>query len=157
MVYFLTFFPPENSNVFLKSWPFLYGACWSAGRWWLVDGICSLRPCVAGIVPLCTYICNNSSLKKREVFPFFLLFLSAPFVYSSLIWYLVSMYWTEWSTIPAGPGLVCSFDRGSIEWTDSSKVCVWFLCMYVLSCLCVGTSFVDWLDKGFMCGRSFEM
>ena len=89
MVYFLTFFPPENSNVFKKVGPFLYGACWSAGRWWLVDGMCSLRLCVAGVVPLCTFICNNSSLKKREVFPFFLLFLSDPFVYFSLIWYRI--------------------------------------------------------------------
>ena len=30
----------------------------------------------------------------------------------------------EWSTIPACPSLMCSFIRGNIEWTNSSKICV---------------------------------
>ena len=42
-----------------------------------------------------------------------------PFVY--IIFNLVSI---EWSTIPASPSLMCSFNRGNIEGTDSSEICV---------------------------------
>ena len=38
----------------------------------------------------------------------------------------------ELSTIPACPSLMCSFNRGSTEGTNSLKICVWCLCMYVL-------------------------
>ena len=37
---------------------------------------------------------------------------------------LVSINWTEWSTIPACPSLMCSFNRGNIEGTNSSKICI---------------------------------
>ena len=41
---------------------------------------------------------------------------------------------TEWSTIPACPSLVCFFNRGDTEGTNSSKVlCLMF--MYVLFCV----------------------
>ena len=33
-------------------------------------------------------------------------------------------YYTKWSMIPACPGLMCSFNRGDIEGTSSSKICV---------------------------------
>ena len=33
---------------------------------------------------------------------------------------------------PACPSLMCSFNRGNIEGTNSSNICVWCLCMYVL-------------------------
>ena len=47
----------------------------------------------------------------------------------------------EWSTIPACPSLMCSFNRGNIEGTNSLKIDVWCLCMYVL-CL-----WNDWLCR----------
>ena len=37
-----------------------------------------------------------------------------------------------WSAIPACPSLMCSFNRGNIEGANSSKICVWCLCVYVL-------------------------
>ena len=38
---------------------------------------------------------------------------------------------TEWSAVPACPGLVCFFDRGDTEGTNSSKIlCLMFV--YVL-------------------------
>ena len=37
---------------------------------------------------------------------------------------LVSINETEWSTIPACPSLMCSFNRGNTEGTKSSKMCV---------------------------------
>ena len=58
--------------------------------------------------------------------------------------------------MPACPRLVCSFNRGNIERTNSLKVCVGCLCMYALFCVCVGTRFVDWLEKGFMYGVDDE-
>ena len=45
--------------------------------------------------------------------------------------------------------LVCSFNRGNIKGTNSSKICVWCLCMSVLFCVRVGIGFVDWLEKGW--------
>ena len=37
---------------------------------------------------------------------------------------LVSINKTEWSMIPACPGLMCAFNRGNIEGTNSLKICV---------------------------------
>ena len=51
-------------------------------------------------------------------------------------------------TIPACPSLMCSSNRGNIEGTDSSKICVWCLCMFYV-CKVIG--FVDWLDRGLIC------
>ena len=34
--------------------------------------------------------------------------------------------------IPACPSLMCSFNRGNTEGTNSLKMCVWCLCMHVL-------------------------
>ena len=44
---------------------------------------------------------------------------------------------------PACPSLMCSFIRGNIEGTNSSKIYVSCLCMYDLFSVCVGTGFVD--------------
>ena len=38
---------------------------------------------------------------------------------------------------------MCSFNRGMIEGTNTLKICLWCLCMYVLC-------FVDWLDGGLI-------
>ena len=43
-----------------------------------------------------------------------------------------------------------SFNRVNIEGTNSSNICVWCLCMYVLFCDCVGICFGDWLEKGYI-------
>ena len=47
-------------------------------------------------------------------------------VHSSFIFFfnLILINLTEWSTIPACPSLMCSFNRGNIEGTNSSKICV---------------------------------
>ena len=56
---------------------------------------------------------------------------------------------TEWSTIPACPNQMCSFNKGrNTKGTNSSKVCIW--CMCVLFCVGMGTGFVDWLQKRFI-------
>ena len=39
---------------------------------------------------------------------------------------------------------MCSFNRGNTEGTNSSKICVWCLCLYVLFYVCVGIVF--WTD-----------
>ena len=44
--------------------------------------------------------------------------------------------------IPACPSLMCSFNRGNTEVTNSLKMCVGCLCMYVLFYICVGVGFV---------------
>ena len=56
--------------------------------------------------------------------PFFFFFFS--------FFHLVSINGTEWSTIPSCPSLMCSFNRGNIEGTNSLKICVWCLYLYVL-------------------------
>ena len=61
---------------------------------------------------------------------------------------------TNYSTIQTCPSLMCSFNRVNIEGTNSSKVCVWRQCMYVLLYVCDGTGFVDWFHKGFIYMRT---
>ena len=48
---------------------------------------------------------------------------------------LVSINETEWSTIPAMPSFMCSFNRGIIEGTNSLKMCLMFVYTYVLCLL----------------------
>ena len=44
---------------------------------------------------------------------------------------------TEWSTIPACPSLMCSFNRGDTEGTNSSKIlCPMFVCVLFCVNLC---------------------
>ena len=54
-------------------------------------------------------------------FPFLIL------LYYSLIYITCSQ---EWSMIPACPSLICFCNRGDTEGTNSSRICVWCLCMF---------------------------
>ena len=66
-----------------------------------------------------------------DYFFFFLLLLSIPFSYFFKSGIDKS---TEWSTIPACPSLMCFFNRGDTEGTNSSKIlCPMFV--YVLFCV----------------------
>ena len=49
---------------------------------------------------------------------------------------------TGWSTIPACLSLICSFNRGNIEGTNSSKICV----MFVYVCFMFVWQLVLWID-----------
>ena len=51
---------------------------------------------------------------------------------------------------------MCSFNRGNIEGTNSSEICVWCLCMFYV-CKVIG--FVDLLDRGliYKYEKSLEM
>ena len=40
---------------------------------------------------------------------------------------------------------MCSFNRGNIERTNSSKICIWCLCMFVLFYIRIG--FIELLEK----------
>ena len=44
---------------------------------------------------------------------------------------------TEWSTIPACPSLMCFFNRGDTEGTNSSKFFVFDVCVCFVLCKCV--------------------
>ena len=69
------------------------------------------------------------------IYIFFKLFLSTHFFtfFFNLVW----INKMEWSMTPVCPSLMCSFNRGNIEGTNSSKICVW--------CLWVCFMFVKWL------------
>ena len=41
----------------------------------------------------------------------------------------------EWSTIPARSSLTCSFNRGNIEGTNSSNLCLMFVHVCFVLCL----------------------
>ena len=73
-------------------------------------------------LPLCIYM-----TVKIDVF--------TVIVHSSYSFYVlyditVSINYTEWVTIPACPSLICFTNEGSIEGTNSWKICVWCLCMF---------------------------
>ena len=79
---------------------------------------------------------------------FFLLLLSIPFFIPFLN--LVLIILTEWSTIPACPSLMCFFNMGDTEGTNSSKI----LCsMFVCFVLC---KFVSGLILWFMDNLWFD-
>ena len=46
------------------------------------------------------------------------------------------------------PGLMCSFNRGNIEGTNTLKIYAWWLCIYIYVCEVI--DFVDWLDGGLI-------
>ena len=72
----------------------------------------------------------------------FLLLLSIPFSYFLKKKYVVDKS-TEWSTIPACPSLMCFFNRGDTEGTNSSKIlCSMFV--YVLSYVNLCTGLILW-------------
>ena len=50
-----------------------------------------------------------------------------------------------------------SFNRDNIGGTNSSKICVWCLCMYISFYVCVEIDFVDWLKKGVIYMRDLEV
>ena len=77
------------------------------GRWYVL-----LAAIQHWYLPLCIYIILFN----------FILRLSIPFL--NFFFNLVLINQTEWSTIPACPSLMCSFNRGNIEGTNSSKICV---------------------------------
>ena len=58
----------------------------------------------------------------------------------------------EWLTIPAS--LVCFINRGKTEAANSSRICVWCSCIYVVLCLC-SDYFCGPTENGFvyMCLR----
>ena len=64
-----------------------------------------------------------------NILEFFLLLLSIPFFYTFLKSGIDKS--TEWSTIPACPSLMCFFNRGDTEGTNSSKI-LCPMCVYVL-------------------------
>ena len=110
-------------------------------------------------LPLCIYVTFFSFFLKSFVcfcpfLPFLSLSLSLFFFLSFFFPFLspsssvlVLKTLTEWSTIPACPSLMCSFNSGNTEGTDSSKMCVWCLCVFFfLLCLCT-----DWF-----CGVTCE-
>ena len=62
-------------------------------------------------------------------------------VHSFLILFLKSGIdkWTEWSTIPACPSLMCFFNRGDTEATNSLKIlCSMFVYVLFYVNLCTG-------------------
>ena len=103
---------------------------------------------MCGLLPDDTHLCDLILKKKKMVSVHFFFI----FVFS-----LVSINYMEYLTIPAYPSLTCSFNRGNIEGTNSSKICVCMCLQYVSFHVCIGTGFVDWLEKGFVCEKSFEM
>ena len=66
-------------------------------------------------------VCCYTALVLCILYTSFNCFLPIPLLHFSLI--CVDNY-TEWSAIPAYPCLMCSFNRGNIEGTHSSKMCV---------------------------------
>ena len=67
-------------------------------------------------------------------------------VHSFTIFYfnMVSVNLTEWSTIPACPSLMCSFNRGNIEESNSESTFLFYVCVCMFCFMFVwGFSFVD--------------
>ena len=87
--------------------------------------------------------CSSFVVVSVHSFPFFSSFLFR----CCCLLILVSISYTEWSTIPACASLMYSFNRDTIEESKSWQKCVFdVLCMYTLLLLfyvCVGTGFVD--------------
>ena len=81
------------------------------------------------------------------------LFLSYSFSLTSLSVSLTSQSGinksTEWSTIPACPSLMCFFNRGGAEGTDSSKFCLFDVCVYCVN-LCQDRFGCFWRICGLM-------
>ena len=96
----------------------MYDSCLAARRSKLVDGMCTMLPCGTGIC--CYAFLFLKKLFIASVHSFFILFLKSGIDKLA-----------EWSTIPLCPSLMCFFNRGDTEGTDSSKiVCPMFV--YVL-------------------------
>lgn len=62
--------------------------------------------------------------------------------------HLVLVNWMEWLLIPACPSLIRILNSGSIEGTNTSKMCVWCPCvLYDLFYICIGIDFVDLTEE----------
>ena len=62
--------------------------------------------------------------------------------------------------IPACPSRMCFFNRGNIEGTNSLKICVWCLCMYVLGLQSDWFHRLTWQTVDiyiYTCEKSLEM
>ena len=71
----------------------------------------------------------------------FLLLLSIPFLYTFFFKSGIDKS-TEWSTIPACPSLMCFFNRGDTEGTNSKILCSMFV--YVLFYVNLCTELILW-------------
>ena len=47
----------------------------------------------------------------------------------------------EWLTIQAFSSCMCSFNRGSIEWSNLLKICIWCMCIINYACF-----MFDWIS-----------
>ena len=95
---------------------------------------------MCSLLPYGTGICHYAFI--------YILYCVCPFLF--YIFLLPGIDNLEWSTIPACPSLMCSFNRGNIEVTNSLEICVWCLCMfYVYEVI----GFVDWLDYIWACDK----
>ena len=118
--FFQTF--SRNSSVFfVKRQAFLYGSCLAVRRSKFVGGMCSMLPYDTGIFCYAFYITLIFFIFIASVHSFFHTFFFKSGIDKS----------TEWSTTPACPSLMCFFNRGDTERTNSSKIlCLMFV--YVL-------------------------
>ena len=72
------------------------------------------------------HLYNFCDFSVASVHSFFILFLRSGIVKS-----------TEWSTKPACPSLMCFFNRGDTDKTNSSKIlCLMFVCILLYVNLC---------------------
>ena len=88
----------------------MYGSCLVVRRSELVSGMCSMLPYDTGIC-FYAFIYIYIFFLIASVHSFFNTFLKSGFDKS-----------TEWSTIPACPSLMCFFNRGDTEGTNSLKI-----------------------------------
>ena len=73
----------------------------------MVGGMCSMLPYGTGI---CCY----------AFISFFNFHCFCPFLFDTFLKSGIDKS-TEWSMVPASPTLMCFFNRGNTEWTNSSK------------------------------------
>ena len=114
MVHSPDFFPKSSQTIFVKGEAFLYGSCWVVGRWY--GQLAAIWHWYLPLIIMHKFIL---------IFNFFILCLSIPFFI--FFFNLVSINLMEWSVIPACPSLMCSFNRGIIEGTNSLKICLMFV------------------------------
>ena len=110
---------------------FLYDSCLAARRSKLVGSMCSMLPygtdiCFYAFIYFCLFVC----------------FLFVAFVYSFFTFFRSGIDKSiEWSTIPACPSLMCFFNRGYTEGTNSSTKKLFDVCVCFLY-ICVRTDFL---------------
>ena len=82
----------------------------------------------------CTGSCHYAFIKLLSFVK--TLYCFCPFLY---YFNLVLINQMEWSAILACPNLMCSFNRGDIEGTNSLKVCVCMICFMFVQGLVLWT------------------